>query len=367
MTSSTKLSSVHVLATHKLGGAGTFFIRLVEALAQRGHPTLAVVTRGGRVAERLSPQVEQVQLPMRSKWDLASRLGITWLIARRRPDVVQTYMRLSTRLTRLPPFSRAAHVARVGSYEPVKRYYHDADACIGITEGICRYVAGHGVPAERILHIGNFVPELRRVEVQEVQALRARLALPPDAFVLLAMGRLVALKGFSDLLEALAANPAVMCGRPVVLLIAGDGEERENLKAQAARLGLGDQRLRWLGLQTDVAPWYALADAFVFPSRLEALGNVLLEAWQCRLPVLCTDHEGAQELVEAGRNGLMAPRSNPPALAKALRELIEMPEPQRRRLADAGFETVRQHHRESVVLDAYLGLYERLRDTRRPR
>ncbi|MCM5679456.1 glycosyltransferase [Schlegelella sp. S2-27] len=358
------VTSIHVLGSRELGGADRFFIRLVEALTRAGHPTLAVTRPGSPVAREMRPEVEQLHLPLAAKWDLYSRWRLTRLIAERRPDVVQTYMGRATRLTRLPRHSPALHVARLGGFYKIRGYYEHAHAWVGNTQAICDYLKAQGLPSERIFHIGNFVPQPRDVSADERRALRQQLGLSDEALVVFALGRLIEKKGFADLLRAWAATPADAAGPPAVLVIAGDGPDRQALESLSGELGLRE-RVRWAGWQNDPTPFYALADLFVCPSRHEPLGNVILEAWQHRLPVLSTRNEGATELVDEGVNGLLAPLSDPAGLAQALSAMLALPSAERRRLADAGHRTVQAEHHESAVVNAYLALYERLAAERR--
>ena len=352
--------SIHVLGSHELGGADWFFIRLVEALNRAGHPSLAVIRGNSPVRQQLSSAVEQVLLPMASKWDLYSRWRLTKLIDERRPDVVQTYMGRATRLTRLPAGSTALHVARLGGYYRIDGYYRHAHAWVGNTRDICDYLVKEGLPKERVFHIGNFVPMPRAVPADELLALRRRLALPGDAFVVFALGRMVVKKGFQDLLEAFAQLAPQVGTRPLVLLIAGDGGQRQALVQMTQMLGLGG-RVHWAGWQNDTTPYFALGDVFVCPSRHEPLGNVILEAWQHRLPVLSTRNEGASELVSEGENALLAPLNDPAGLADALRRMLGSSPAERERLAAAGQATVQREHSEQAVVAAYLDLYQRLR------
>jgi glycosyltransferase involved in cell wall biosynthesis len=136
----------------------------------------------------------------------------------------------------------------------------------------------------------------------------------------------------------------VVDGRPLVLLIAGDGTEREALASQARQLGLGE-RVCWAGWQNDTTPFFALGDVFVCPSRHEPLGNVILEAWQHRLPVLSTRNEGALELAQDGENALLAPLEDPAGLAAGLQAMLALSADERARLAASGHATVqREHH-----------------------
>ena len=354
------VSSIHVLGSHQLGGADRFFIRLVEALHRAGNPTLAVIRGDSPVAQVFAPEIEQVHLPMASKWDLYSRWRLTRLIRERQPDVVQTYMGRATRLTRLPAGSQALHVARLGGYYKIDGYYRHAHAWVGNTQDICDFMVKEGLPRERVFYIGNFVPEPRAVAGDEVQALRARLGLPAQAFVIFALGRLVEKKGFADLLEAFAQLDPWVGERPLHLVIAGDGGQREALHQAARQLGV-DARLHWVGWQNDTAPYFALGEVFVCPSRHEPLGNVILEAWQHRLPVLSTANEGARSLVSDGENALLAPLNDPAGLARALQGMLAMSPAALQRLADAGHATVQREHREDAVVAAYLAMYQQLR------
>ena len=133
----------------------------------------------------------------------------------------------------------------------------------------------------------------------------------------------------------------------------------EVLAQAGRRLGIAD-RVFWAGWQNDTAPFYGLADIFVCPSRREPLGNVILEAWQHRLPVLSTRNEGAGALLQDGENGLLAPLSDPAGLAQALSRLLAMSPEALARLAEAGHATLQRDHHESAVLAAYLELWARL-------
>jgi L-malate glycosyltransferase len=353
------LRSIHVLGSHELGGADRFYIRLIEALTRAGHPCLAVLRPNSPVVPLLPPQIEQVHLPLASKWDILSRWRLTRLIAARDPDVVQTYMGRATRLTRLPKGSRALHVARLGAYYKIDGYYRHAHAWVGNTRDICDYMVRKGLPAERVFYIGNFVPAPRAVPPDELDALRAQLGLPADAQVVFALGRMVHKKGFDILLQAFARLPEHVAGRPLRLVIAGDGPEHAEWVQLGRSLGL-QGRVRWAGWQNDTAPFYALADVFVCPSRREPLGNVILEAWRNRLPVLSTRNEGAGVLIEHGVNGLLTPLDDASALAEGLTQLLAMDRAQRARLAEAGHATLQRDHDEGAVLAAYLRLYTTL-------
>ncbi|HZS33599.1 MAG TPA: glycosyltransferase family 4 protein [Methylomirabilota bacterium] len=165
---------------------------------------------------------------------------------------------------------------------------------------------------------------------------------PADPVRLLAVGRFQAKKGFDVLLEAVRQ---VHC--PVRLAVVGYGPLAPALRAQAARLGLGD-RVTWLGPldQPAVRACYRASDLFVLSPRVapdadrDGLPNVVLEALSQGLPVVATRAGAIAEAVEDGVHGRLVPPEDPVALARAVEALARDPAA-RRRLGAAGIERVR--------------------------
>ncbi len=314
--------SLHILGSPGLGGAERFFIRLVNGLAERQEGIRVAVRPQNPVVRFLHPSVSVHPVPMRNGWDVFSLFQLRALIRRLHYPVVQTYMGRATRLTRVPRDSGAVHIARLGGYYKIRGYYTHAHAWIGNTKGICDYLIRNGLPAYRVFHIPNFVPSPSPVPEEALKALRATWRIPEEAWVLFSLGRFVPKKGFADLLAAFSRLPRSIAGRPVLLVIAGDGPDRDALHRHGEAMGLGSH-VRWVGWQDDPAPFFALTHVFVCPSRHEPLGNVILEAWSHAVPVVATDTAGAAELITPGRNGILIPVSDPLAMAQAIRHVLE--------------------------------------------
>ncbi len=353
------IPSLHILGSREFGGADQFYVRLISALHAAGQSVLAVNRPGSPVASALKASgVEQVHVPLANRWDLWSVWRIRRLLARRAPCVVQTYMGRATRLTR-PPDGRCVHIARLGGFYKIDGYYRHAHAWVGNTRAICDYMIREGLPANRVFHIGNFVPDARTYQPADRLVLRDRLGIGEDAWVLFALGRLIEKKGFQDLLAALSRLPSEIADRPWVMLIAGDGPDAAALRAQGESLGLA-RRIRWLGWQDPPDPWFDLADASVVPSRHEPLGNVILEAWNYRCPVVSTDSDGGRELIRDGDTGLMTPVGNAAALAERLLAVLEMNEAERCAMGEAGYRDLEARFGKRTIVDTYLELYDRL-------
>ncbi|MGD2000088.1 MAG: glycosyltransferase, partial [Desulfobacterales bacterium] len=244
-------------------------------------------------------------------------------------------------------------------YYNIKGYYQHAHAWVANTRGICDYLVREGLAADRVYHIGNFVELPSPPAETALQARRQSLQIPADAVVLFSLGRFVDYKGFDDLLSAFARVPRDIHGRPVILVIAGDGPLRKQLHHMARQLALAP-RLRWVGWQNDPGPYYDLADVFVCPSREEPLGNVILEAWAHRLPVITTRTPGPLELIAEEESGLLVEIRDPAALAAGISALVKAGPAAWRSLAEKGLTSLKQHHTEEAVLKDYLALYAEL-------
>lgn len=331
------------------GGAERFFIRLCSALGARGieqlllindHPALlADVHASGLRYEILAP----------------SRLGglaDRHLVARRcrefRADTVIAWMNRAAR--RLP---RGPHcnIGRLGGYYPIKNYRR-CDYLIANTPGIAEKALEQGWPADRIRIISNFTDCLA-----DSKGPVDYFGIPPGTPVLCALGRFDAWKGFDTLIEALARVEGA------VLLLAGQGEGEGRLRALAVRWGVSD-RVRFLGWLDDRAALFRRADICVVPSHHEPLGNVILEAWSARCPVVAAASEGPRWLIEPGRTGMLVPPADAGALADALNLALAAPV-MRRKWAEGGHRRWEDEFAVDRVCRAYMDFLGEVVDARR--
>ncbi len=182
----------------------------------------------------------------------------------------------------------------------------------------------------------------------------ATSAARPAHPTVLAVGRLVRVKGIDLLLNAFAM--AASLPPETRLVVGGDGPERRALEACAERLGISD-RVRFLGRLDPDAVSRAMAEAslLVVPSRVEAFGIVVLEGWRARLPVVATKHGGPPEFLTHLRDGYLIDPDDPSTIVRALEVLLGDPA-LATRLGAAGAERVMAFTWAATV-DAYERLY----------
>jgi glycosyltransferase involved in cell wall biosynthesis len=150
----------------------------------------------------------------------------------------------------------------------------------------------------------------------------------PDGFLLSSAGRLNREKGFDIALEALARVSADV--PEVRLLVVGGGEERVALEALARSLGVSDRTL-FVGAQPQerVAEYLAASDAFLFPTRRDEAGPLVLpQAMACGLPVIASRIGGIAEVLEPSGGpsvGLLVRPGNAADVEAAIRRLLDDP------------------------------------------
>jgi sugar transferase (PEP-CTERM/EpsH1 system associated) len=191
---------------------------------------------------------------------------------------------------------------------------------IALSEPIDRYLSGRvGVSPTRMTRICNGVDTERFRPCGDRALARARIAgdaLPADAFVVGAVGRLAAVKNLTMLIEAWARVGARLPGftERARLALIGDGPEREHLAASIARHGLSDRC--WLaGARHDVPACLHTLDLLCLPSLAEGISNALLEAMASGVPAVATDVGGNAELIAHARTGFIVPGGDVEALA----------------------------------------------------
>lgn len=135
---------------------------------------------------------------------------------------------------------------------------------------------------------------------------------------IIAIGTLKSQKRFDRLVHAFAGLPE----RDAVLMILGEGGERENIETLAQTLNVAG-RVFMPGFTHDPAYYLRRADLFVLSSDYEGFGNVVAEALEQGTPVVSTDcPSGPREILEDGKYGTLVPVGDVDALARAMEDAL---------------------------------------------
>ena len=146
-----------------------------------------------------------------------------------------------------------------------------------------------------------------------------------DGFTFVFVGRIVRDKGINELVAAFDRLHRDYPNARLVLIGPREDNLDPVLPSTLDRINSGDG-IQATGTQSDVRPFYATADALVFPSYREGFPNVVIEAGAMGLPSIVTDINGSREIIIDGENGVIIPPRNEEALYQAMKWFVEHPD-----------------------------------------
>lgn len=331
------------------GGAEMQALRIANHLDRdQFEVELAILSRGGSYEKNLRSDVRLHALQGAGR--IAKVLALRSLVSERRPDVLCSFLDLPNLFAGLacagirnrphlvacvqapPSISWHGSLPRRLLLKLLAAYYSRAERIIAISRGVADDVAGFAPRARaRTVVVYN-------AGVDEHVAMGSKQPLEPDdppidGPLVVACGRLVAQKGFDDLLDAFAIVRSRI--PDAKLWIVGEGPDRRALERRLQALSLqGSAHL--LGFRENPFRYMAKADVFVLSSLFEGFGNVIVEAMACGAPVVSTDCPfGPSEIIADGVNGILVPVREPAELAGGILKLLE-DDRLRAKIADAG-------------------------------
>ena len=315
-----------------------FLLPLMRGIRGRGHEVIGVCAEGRLLDSVRADGFRVVAVPFARRLSplahVAAFRDLVRLFRTERPDLVHAHMPISGFLARLA--GRIAGVPRVaytchgflfnqeGSW--LRRSAGLVMEWVGgrVTDVFLTVSASEAADARRLgifrhaVPVGNGRdPAIFRPNATARADIRAEFGIPADRVVVVAVSRLVRVKGYPELAAAMQAVP------DAELWVVGerlDSDRGDDMVALLTGAGLGN-RLRLLGYRDDVAAVLAAADIFVLPSYFEGLPMSVIEAMLSGLPVVASDISGPREQVVADVTGVLVPPRQVAPLAEALARL----------------------------------------------
>jgi glycosyltransferase involved in cell wall biosynthesis len=384
---------LRVIARLNVGGPALHVTYLTRGLAERGYETTLVAGDVGRgeasmafVADRAGVAVVPLRglsrelSPLR---DAVAAWRLARIIRKVRPDVVHTHTAKAGAVGRTAALlagPRKPVVVHTFHGHVLRGYFGRAgtlvfraietalarvtDRLVAVSPEVRDELVALGVAREDRFSVIRLGIELEpRVAFDgDLAELRRRHGIGADAFVVGWFGRMTAVKRTDDLLTTLAALRER--GVDALLLLVGDGDDRERLEERAHELGLARDCL-FLGYQEDVAAWYAVCDAIVLTSASEGTPVTIIEALAAARAVVATDVGGVPDVVDDGETGFLVPAGDTEALAERL-ELLAREPARRAEMGRLGRERVLRRYAVERLVDDVDVLYRELLETRAP-
>ncbi len=226
-------------------------------------------------------------------------------------------------------------------------------------------------------HVQVKNPDAEDQPIGQPKAGESLLVQPAPPFLFLFIGRLLGDKGLLELVQAVKLLAEQQAGSgeadqraatlpPRLLILGPDGGTNPTAIAPSILAQWRqDPQLELLGPTNDVRPYIRRADCIVLPSYREGTPRSLLEAAAMGKPLIATDVPGCRQVVQDGQNGYLCQAKDPLDLARAMRQLMQLPLERRlamgrasRKLAEDVFDENRvvQHYLDALLLESQAGM-----------
>ena len=362
---------LHVIDSLDLGGAQTFLLGLCANLdTKRYLPEVVCMHGRGVYAQAFEDERVKVRSLSPGKFPPLYIPEFARLLLRERHDILHFHL-FGANLCAKPLALFAGHPGVVvhdqcnDSSRDRNPLLLGADAfwnrrsgkVIAVSESTRRYLLDReDLPDDLVTVIPNGVDTavFRAGTTEEKAAARGRLGIPPGAFVIGGIGRLVEQKNFSLFLEVLSRvfslNP------DAVAVLAGTGPLEGDLMDQAARLGIRD-RIHFVGHVSDRTGLYHALDVLLMTSLFEGTPMVLLEAMSSALPVVATSVDGIAEVCTDERDAFLVRDFCPTSFVSPILTLLLTAGP-RNDLGENARRTIESRYGIEVITRSVEGVYE---------
>jgi glycosyltransferase involved in cell wall biosynthesis len=320
-----------LIDTTGVGGAERYAVTICNWMASQGIAVTMAAEPGALVAE-LAESVAFVPLPLRRvRAGLPqAAASIRRLLLARRPVAIVANSLATTWIARLAqagldiPIVNVAHGWPADRYAAVGPLMRAADRVVAVSPDVrARLVAAGLSPARcEVIHNGvDCTPLGPRTGAQRA-ARRAELGAGPEEVLVIVVGRLSHQKAHHHLVT-IAARLKDSCPSLRIALV-GEGEREAELSGLIEQAGVSD-RLRLIGLRSDIPELLGSADIYLSTSDWEGMPLATIEAMASGLPIVSTRTEGADQLLTPACS-IVVPVGEPDAMADAIAALVADPD-----------------------------------------
>lgn len=361
-----RLKILYVITGLGQGGAERVVCDLAEQMHKRGHSVKIAYLTGEILTRPCFDGIEIIKLDLNNLLSIPKAYAhLSKLIKNFSPDVVHAHMVHANILARLVRISTpikklicTAHNSDEGGKVRMLAYritHHLADITTNVSnEAAKAFIAKKAVPDTDIITIYNGI-DLAKFSYQAESRNRIlnEFKLSDDNCLILAVGRFNKQKDYPNLLHAFKIIKDKLNNR-IKLLIAGDGELREEIETIISELDL-KQDVILLGRRHDIPELMSTADLFVLPSEYEGFGLVVAEAMACETLVVATDCGGVAEVLN--NNTFLVPPSNSVALADKIISILDLDDEKKQENILKNIHHVKKNFSLDKIVNKWINLY----------
>lgn len=348
---------INSIGKNKFGGGEKWMISAAIGLISKGHNAMLASKQDSRILQYAEKKgIKTHVIEIHSDISPFKTFQISRLLAKNQIDILICNLNKDVRVAGLAARIAGTPVvlARHGMLLCSKKWKHKV-SLTRLTDGI---ITNSNTIRDTYASYGWFDSDFVKVIYNGLDIPEQVTPLDfPSRFagkkIIYSAGRLSEQKGFNYLIEA--AQILQDKRNDIVFIVSGEGKLASVLQKQVDETGLHDSFV-FDGFADDIFPYLKGCDLFVLASLFEGMPNVVMEAMAMGKAVVATDVNGARELMEDGKTGLIVPPADPTALATAISSLIDNPE-KLELFGTAGKQRVAKHFtmgRMTDVLESHL-------------
>lgn len=324
---------LQISSASSFGGGERYVVDLTNSLIARGHDLYVAVRPQSPLTRQLHLSPDRIlTLPLRNALDVLSAHELDRFVRRHRIEVVHAHMArdyslaaYAARRNRDTKFVATRHVLF-----PLSRIHRHtlarADRVIAVSAAVAKELR-----SQRILNDKQIAVIPNGIDVDRFSRARAGfdpaqfrrdMGLADECLLVGSIGELRTLKRHDDFIRAVAMVPQAH------FVLAGVGDIRPQLEDLVNELRLKD-RFHFLGWLDDAEKLLCALDVFVSASETESFGLVIAEAMAAGTAVVATETEGAKEVIEDQKTGLLVPIGDVNRIAQAVKDLLIDPDKRR--------------------------------------
>lgn len=331
---------IHLVSSGNLrGGTEVIMLRVIKALKEHGINQLVIARSDGlELKKELLLENIPTVLVSQKKRNIVSKLKIWFTFHKFSPQLSMSWLPRAAQKIPKGPWIKISQV----NWHQGMLCYKNSDALVVPSLGVKKHMEKQTKKPVYILP--HFTDHCTNNPTDKIKK--------KDPPILLCLGRFDKVKGFDLAIKALQEVPNA------ILWIVGEGEEELALKTLTKDLNLQDRVLFFPWTQ-DITHYLDKASVLIVPSRQEALGLVILEAWQQKVPVVATKVDGPLYLIEDMVDGCLAETENHKDIALKINTLLENVDLYNN-ISKNALSKLKKLHTKEATGKAYIALFKEL-------
>jgi len=328
-----KKKIIHLIQALDNGGCENMLLRTLPLLNDFEHKIITLHHKGELAEQFEQKNISVVNINQKNLLDIFAYLRLLSLIKKEKPNLIFTYLfhadfigRLFLQIftsIKIIPSLRTTYNHRkywpARLFEKLTKYF--VKNYLANSESVKNfYVEKIGVKKEKIAVIHNGIDTDFYDTVKRNENLRENFGIKKEDIAIICVANLHINKGHRYLLEAF--EEVYKENKKIKILLAGDGNEKENLLRQMENYQ-SKNNILFLGKRDDVPQLLKISDIFVLPTLFEGMSNAIMEAMTCSLPIITTDIPENRELIENDEAGILIPTKNSADIQKNLSFLLQ--------------------------------------------